>query len=373
MANLASYYRFSRHEALFWWVVWTVVGLVLVRIEAADATRAGFAGASWEPWVWAFSASYGYALVAPAIVYFCHQWPLDRARLWQTAPRLLLLYAPTAIVFTSLMLGLRHLVYWLATGDGYPIDSLVDRYIYEFPKSVLLFFLVVFVTYTRLYQQQAAQQKLNAAQLNEALSEARLRALQEQLQPHFLFNTLNLISSKMYQSQSVADSIITHLADLLRYSLKTREQSTVTLEQELDAARSFLSIAQLRFEDRLNFELDVAPRTLPIPVPPLLLQPLLENAVKHGIEPNRSGGNIFLLCELEDAHLRLLVRNSLAARQSSKESFGIGLANTRQRLQVLYGDCAAVTLETVGGDMVTTVRLPVKEVKLERQASSPGG
>lgn len=365
MASLASYYRFDRREAVFWWVVWTVVGLVLVRIEAADAARAGFDGAAWEPWVWAFSASYGYALLAPAVVYFCHQWPFDRAHLVGTVVRLLLLYVPTAVLFTTLMLTLRHLAYLTITGETYPIDSLSDRYIYEFPKSVLLFFLVVFVTYTRRYQQQASEQQLHAAQLNEALSEARLRALQEQLQPHFLFNTLNLISSKMYQSQQVADTIITHLADLLRYSLKTREQATVTLQQELDAARSFLAIAELRFEDRLTYQLDIAADTLSLSVPPLLLQPLLENAVKHGIEPNRAGGHICVRSQLDDGRLVLVVGNSLGDGSSSGESFGIGLSNTRQRLKVLYGESAMVTQQVVGGDMVTTVCLPV-EVKSVR-------
>ena len=344
-----------------WFIAWTLVSVVFTRIEIADAARAGFTGQSWEPWVWAFSAGYAYAIISPAIVHFCKQWPLDSRSLATTILKLLALYVPTALLFTSLMLGLRHLAYFFILGESYPVDNLADRYVFEFPRSFVLFFSVAFVAYAYIYQQKANEQRVLAAKLDSELNDARLRALQDQLQPHFLFNTLNLISNRMYKSPEVADKIMSNLGGLLRYSLQTAERPFVTLQEELDAMQNFVDIASHRFGDRFSCQQQIAEECKEVEVPSMLLQPLLENAVKFGVEPSTLGGNIEISAELSDETLLIRVSNPALDNTRPGTSFGIGLENVRVRLHHLYGNSASVSLKNVPGNtVVVTLKLPIR-------------
>lgn len=353
--------RVSIRSAGLWAIVWTLVSLVFVRIEVADAARAGFAGESWEPWIWAFSAGYAYAVISPAILYFCKKWPLDGKNLAATLLKLLALYVPTALLFTSLMLGLRHVAYFLILGEPYPIDDLASRYVYEFPRSFFLFFSVAFVAYAYIYQAQANEQRVLAMKLNSELNAARLQALRDQLQPHFLFNTLNLISNRMYETPEVADRIMANLGNLLRYSLQATDRPFVTLEDELEAMQNYVDIVRYRFGDRLSLRQQIANECKPVEIPSMLLQPLLENAVKYGVEPSASGGEIEISANLTGESLVIRVANPVLECPSDGESFGIGLENVRVRLRHLYGDSASLTFESGSHDRVlVSVTLPAR-------------
>lgn len=364
LADIATYYRFTLRELLFWFIAWTVLAVIMAQTEVADAYRMGYQFFDWEPWSWAFSASYGYAVLSPVLVYFCHRWPFEKDHHIKTASKLILLYIPMALIFTSLMFALRHLIYWLVLGHSYPIYDVASRYLYEFPKSVSLFAIVIFITYTRIFQQRALQEKLNAARLHGELVDAKLDVLQSQLQPHFLFNTLNLISSTMYQNVDKADSIITRLADLLRYSLATRHKPFISLQQELDAMKSYLEIAKLRFGERLTTDLQIEPQALPVLIPVMLLQPLLENAVKYGIEPSDNGGSIALIATIKQNLLVIRIINSLHQQKAESESFGIGLENTQKRLSYLYQDKASLRLVQIDPDKIELViTLPIEQLR----------
>ena len=295
--------RITIGKIALWTIAWTLVSLVIVRIEVADAARAGFEGRIWEPWVWAFSAGFAYAGLSPVIVYFCKKWSLDAGNIPPTLFKLIVLYVPMALLFTTLMLGLRHLAYFLILGESYPIDNVLDRYIYEFPRSFILYFSVVFVTYAYLYQEKANEQRVLALKLDSELKEARLQALQDQLQPHFLFNTLNLISNRMYKTPDVADKIMSNLGSLLRYSLRTTDFTA--LQDELDAMQEFVEIVRHRFGERFSYRQEIADSCAQIRVPSMLLQPLLENAVKHGVEPSASGGDIVVGAEISGEILEI--------------------------------------------------------------------
>ena len=185
--------------------------------------------------------------------------------------------------------------------------------------------------------------------------------LRNQLQPHFLFNTLNLISSTMYRDVDKADSIIARLGDLLRYSLATEQKPFVVFKEEMQVMTSYLEIAKLRFGDRLSMTINISPETNDIMIPAMLLQPLLENAVKYGIEPSDDNGEIILTTTLENSELIITITNPWHQRRAQQESFGIGLSNTKNRLTLLYGDHASVELETSNEKQITLqIRLPVQ-------------
>ena len=207
------------------------------------------------------------------------------------------------------------------------------------------------------YYVKFRDREVRASQLEARLAEAQLRALRMQLQPHFLFNTLNSISSLMYHDLEAADSMMTRLADFLRLTLESEGAQEVTLGRELEFVERYLEIERIRFEDRLAVELDVEESALAGMVPSLVLQPLVENALRHGIDRRPEGGRIALLARREAGKLRLTISNDgpAGAAAESKERQRVGLSNTRERLAQLYGGGYLLRFEerTEGGAVVT--------------------
>lgn len=338
--SLHSIIRFSFKKYALWFGGWTFAALMLASNEFADAYRAGFKGDTWEPWVWIFSGVYALSLVAPVIIYFCHRWPLDHENRLNTILKFILLYFPVMITFVTIMHSIRHVVYLIVRGTFYPIDDYVGRYIYELNKGVTLFFAILFLTYTYISLKRIQENKIEAARLQGELNLARLENLQRQLQPHFLFNTLNAISNTMYEDVDKADSIIGRLSELLRFSLATSQQPFVTLKQELEITRAFLEIALLRYGDKLQTKYNIDQNSVDIMVPSMILQPLVENALKYAVELSDGTGTIEIITKVLGEELQIDIIDSGAEENpdDTVASFGIGLSNTRKRLEYLYAN-----------------------------------
>jgi sensor histidine kinase YesM len=368
MKSLIGIYQLYRQvtwrQCLYWTAIAAGIGLFLVQTEIADAKFRGDMDLTWQPWVWTYSAIYSYTLISPIIIYCCHQWPLGRASLVSTTSKLVLLYIPVTLLFISLMLITRQLAYLLVTGDFMDEWNLVDRYLYEFPKTLGIYLGFVFITYTKIYYDTSQREQLNAARLENELQTVRMQTLRSQLQPHFLFNTLNLISSTTYQDPDKADSIITRLGDLLRYSLATEQKPFVTLKEEMQAMSSYLEISELRFGERMSIDIKIDPQTELLLIPAMLLQPLLENAVKYGIEPSDTHGEVALHSHLVEGQLRIKITNPWHQRRQQQESFGIGLQNAKNRLNLLYQDDASILLDCENTQEVTlTITLPAQQME----------
>lgn len=182
-----------------------------------------------------------------------------------------------------------------------------------------------------------------------SLASARLEALRMQLQPHFLFNTLNTISGLVHEEPDRADAVVTALADLLRLTLETSGERELALSRELRLVEAYLAIMQARFDDRVRSVVDVAPEVREALVPAFILQPLVENAVKHGLEPLTRGGCVWVRARREGDRLVLEVEDDgagLVGTEPRRE--GIGLGNTRARLTALHGERAALVLSAAG-------------------------
>jgi hypothetical protein len=194
--------------------------------------------------------------------------------------------------------------------------------------------------------------------------EAELRALKSQVNPHFIFNSLNSLRSLIEEEPARARLAVTQLASLLRYSLQSSQRETAPLEEELRVANDYLSLEQVRYEDRLRLRIDVSPETLTLPVPPMLLQTLVENAVKYGIAQWREGGEIAIIARCDGDGLRLQVTNPRAPDASIKmdaESTGMGLRNAAERLRLLFSERATLQLRLDGPDLVVAeVLIPLK-------------
>ena len=222
--------------------------------------------------------------------------------------------------------------------------------------------MIVAVSQAFDYYRKYRERELRAAELEKRLAQAKLQALQMQLNPHFLFNTLHSISSLMHKDVEAADRMIMRLGDLLRAALESSDTQEVGLRQELEFLKRYLEIEQTRFGDRLKIKLNIAPDTLEAQVPNLILQPLVENAIKHGIEPRSKPGCIELSAHRVNGELALEVcDNGVGLRDDQAIDEGVGLSNTRARLRELYGEAHRFELRAgPEGGLLVHLTIPFK-------------
>ena len=283
---------------------------------------------------------YVWALFTPVIVWLSQRFRLEREGLIKAV----LVHLP-AVAFFSLghiaaMEGVR---WWLITAEGRPFNWWVQvrrSALQNFDWEMMTYWAIVGVSHAVLYYRESRERALRAAQLETRLVEAQLQRLQQQLHPHFLFNTLHAISTLMHRDVEAADRTLMRLSDLLRLTLDNLGQQEITLKAELDFVAKYLQIEQTRFTDRLVTRFDIQPEALDALVPNMLLQPLVENAIKHGIARKEGPGHIDITARRDADKLWMEVRDdgvgltetALVALQK-----GIGVSTTRARLQHLFG------------------------------------
>lgn len=231
-----------------------------------------------------------------------------------------------------------------------------------FHLALLTYFVFLAIVHARGLHLRARASEHREVELRRTVIDAQLQALRQQLQPHFLFNTLHAIGSWIAVEPRTAQQMLQRLAELLRLSLRECDDATVPLARELELLRAYLDIEQLRFEQRLEVRWAICDGVLDERVPPFLLQPLAENAIKHGIAPHADGGRLTIRAFREAGQLRLEVENSAAAGPAdARAGFGIGLRNTHARLEALYGAAQHFELVRAGLATIARVSLPVAQ------------
>ena len=249
---------------------------------------------------------------------------------------------------------------WLAGTEKALAESLRPLLVKTWHFNLLIYWVVVSVSHAFDYYRKYQEREVRASELEKHLAQAKLQALQMQLNPHFLFNTLHAISSLMHKDVEAADRMIARLSELLRAALESTDTQEVTLQEELDFLGRYLEIEQTRFGNRLTVRMAIAPETRCAQVPNLVLQPLVENAIRHGIEPHAKPGEIELRARRDDGRLVLQVQDNgagLPAHRPPEE--GVGLSNTRARLQQLYGHAHQLEFSNVPeGGLLVSVTIP---------------
>ena len=327
--------------------IWTVFGLVCASTVYWHVRTHGHSVVAifgYELIVWN-----GWALATPLIAWLGRVRPLAV----RTAP---LHVAAMAVLMVA------HIVWWSAACyvirpfDAMGTQAFVGLITDDLVNRLFLDGTIYFAVLGVCYAVDLRERERRTAQLEASLAQARLAALEHQLQPHFLFNTLHAIGGLVRQDRKgEAIEMIAGLSDLLRYSLDQAGKHVVPLEQEVAIVERYLEIQRMRFADRLAIEVDVAPETRRALVPALLLQPLAENAVKHGIEAASEAGAITLRARRDGDALVLAITNT-GGDPAPRE--GIGIANTRERLARLFGERFSFALGKDAGGVVATVRLP---------------
>lgn len=229
---------------------------------------------------------------------------------------------------------------------------------------VLVLWMVLYLAVNEFRRRQLAE--LNALRLELVAQEAQLQGLRAQLNPHFLFNCLNSLREMILENPQSAQRMVTQISGLLRYSLQSNQTEVVAFAEEVLAVKDYLDLEAVRFEDRLQVEWSIASEVAAARVPPMLLQTLVENALKHGIARRPEGGQITIRARPQGSLLYLEVVNS-GSLPEKPSSDGIGLKNARTRLQLLYGEKGNIVLESIPEHRVrVTVSLPFTQVEVNQ-------
>ena len=315
------------------------------------------------------------ALLAPMIMSFAVRHPFDRKR-W---PLQVLLHASAAltysVVHSAVMMGTRMILLRSETlpptFQGWWRVSLIN-YFEQLDWLLMTYLFLIGVAFALEYRQESEARALNSAQLETRLVEAQLQSLQRQLHPHFLFNTLNTISGLLRTDPDAADAMIDRLGDLLRMTLHKSGIQEVPLKEELDVLQKYVEIEQTRFGNRLRFETHIQPEVLDAQVPSLVLQTLVENAIRHGIAPNTRPGFIVVSAVREGGELVLQIRDSgdgLPPDRLMALNRGVGLDNTRARLEHLYRGKYEFTFANLERGLCVTIRIPFQSSDIEAGAA----
>lgn len=353
-----------RQRRTFFWLVvflsWTVVGLYF-------ASQAYFNPAVSDGMTWtralAVNLTYYYfwGLGTPVIMALARRYRLEAGQWFRS----LCIHLLASALLTAIILIIAELtIIQFFDFRPYPIrEALIFAFRVNFHSGVPTYWVVLFGYYAFDYYAKFRDRELKASQLEARLSEARLQALRMQLRPHFLFNTLNSISSLMYSDVETADIMITRLGEFLRLTIESDGKQEIGLRQELDFVGRYLEIEQIRFDRRLQVEVRADADTLEARVPSMLLQPIVENAIRHGIAPREAGGKIEIAAFQENGILNLSVCDDGPgiAEAAGPPRLRVGLNNTRERLEQLYGRFQELRMEDQpGGGVRVTITIPFK-------------
>jgi len=307
------------------------------------------------------------ALLMPAIVWMARRFPFDTGH----KIRALSAHGGGALTFAFVHFVGMTSIRFLLWSDGGKYSSvpwsryLQNRFLEQLDWSLMVYAVIVGVSHAVAFYHESQERKLKAAQLETRLVEARLKTLEAELHPHFLFNTLHAISTLVHRDPDAADRMISRLSDLLRITFDRTGEPKVSLKEEIDFLQKYLDIEQTRFQDRLTVHVNVEPDALDGEVPRMILQPIVENAIKHGIAGRHGGNQIQITAGRDGDRLWMQVRDNgggLQVRTLQALRTGVGLSNTRARLDCLYGRHYRLEFSDKHGGLSVLIAIPFQRV-----------
>ncbi|HEX7313616.1 MAG TPA: histidine kinase [Pyrinomonadaceae bacterium] len=305
--------------------------------------------------------TYSWAALVPPILFVSRRWKVERRDL----PRRLLIHFGFGVLFAAAQTTLYHFGLTLigdARDSFNEVPRLVGPWSFVF-NGVLAYASIVAVHQAVLHFREAQEREFR-------LQQSQLQLLKTQLQPHFLFNTLNTIAQLINENPEAAEKMVMNLSGMLRFSLAQMGEQEVPLARELEFVNKYLEVMQERFGGRLNFRMEIDPRALRALVPPMILQPLVENSIRHGLRPREAGGHVEISAGCEGETLHLCVADNgcgiegVGGVEASAIEGHVGLANTRARLDYLYGKRHRFELTSVPGRGVRVrMSLPLRDTQ----------
>jgi two-component system LytT family sensor kinase len=315
------------------WMVYTLfavlLGLYLGVNQMLDNSRL----APWKPFLWEMSSALIIVACIPLVIRFERRFRLDGRPWWRTLLAHILGLLAFSALHVIVIVVLRKSVYALM-GETYDFGDPLVRSFYELQKDAISYTVILVAIFAYRQFQVRRDGEIKAAKLAAELSQARLSHLTAQIEPHFLFNALNAISNRMHEDVDAADRMISDLGNLLRAAYDSDNQALVPLARELQWLRGYTGMMSERFRGQLSFKLNVQPGLESVAVPRLLLQPLVENALRHGLADGH--GNLTVEVERQGATLRYTVSDDGVGIGEGAVRPGTGLSNIQRRLQLLF-------------------------------------
>jgi two-component system, LytTR family, sensor kinase len=329
---------------LLWFAGWTVVVLLFATQWYAYDALQGTAEPPWHYLRWSMQEWYTWALVSPLVLWLERRYPVE--------PRTIPIHIGASVIVSGVALLAEAMVANLFDPNGGTLGAALLHYISKHTAMSILTYWVL-VAIASLWRRE-----IRASQLETQLARAQLSALRMQLRPHFLFNTLYAIGTLIHEDPAGAEDMLLRLSALLRASLVEEDVQEIALRRELEFLDWYLGIEQTRFQERLTVHMAVDDEALDYAVPSLLLQPLVENAVRHGIGRHKGSDTIVISGRREGHTLHLEVRNTNSVLETAAPE-GVGLSNTRARLARLYGAAGTLTLRRLDPcGVLATITLP---------------
>jgi hypothetical protein len=336
----------NRRSLFFYLVVW----IPLVETAVVMLSLAGHFS-SEESWALALPFTLGLAIICLSPFYMCRAMPFDRTPVWRLlGSHLLAAMAASGLVLAGVnftALGMDRALPGLARRAG-PVMPLLALF------AILIYLLSVGLHYAGLAIESSRRAELLAR-------DAELKALKAQINPHFLFNSLNSISALTSIDPSRAREMCIHLSDFLRTSLRLGERITIPFAADLELARTYLSVEKVRFGNRLRVKEEIDPACADCDIPPLLLQPLVENSIKHGIAGLVEGGEIHMSAKRNGKSVYFMIENPFDPDAKENPNSGIGLKNVRDRLATRFGAAGKIEISVEQGQFRVTLSLPCEK------------
>jgi len=344
-----------------YWAFWTTIAL----LNAASQMIQTPEFAKWKPLLWEFSSLYTVGAIYPLVAYVARRFPFTKEKWVYNLTLHIVFLVVFSAMHTSGMVAIRKTGYWIA-GESYRFGGSI-RVLYEFYKDIVLYPALIGLTRGIDYYRAYRENELRSEQLQRRLVEAQLQNLRGQLNPHFLFNALNMISARMYEDLADTDRMISRLSDLLRMTLYSSNKPESPLRTELEVLNLYLEIMKARFSDSVRVHVEIDPKSEQAMVPSLVLQPLVENAFRHGVGSKVDGGLIEIVATACNGTITLTVRDDgpgIDGDPQAAFSKGVGLSNTAERLRQLYGDRHQMRIRnrpaTEGGGLEVAVEIPAR-------------
>lgn len=323
---------------LAWILFWGLLTWVAVQDYIRDNDGTDY----WKPVLWETSSMVAATILLVIQRHFARRYDYLIAQPWRwfaMQARWLPMYW---VAFTPIAFGIRHAVYAMA-GETYEHAPWLETFLYEAIKLSVFVGMFILIEFGILSFAELLQEKLRAEKANTLLRQAQLQRLAQQMQPHFLFNALNTISSLMHTDVHKADATLIQLADVLRTTLEVSELHEAPLSTELKLVRGYADVMQARYADRVEIDWRIGQGTLACIVPVMSIQPLLENVFKHTVERRRQLTRIRVETRIDDGKLVVLIEDDIGTLAGTTPP-GIGLRNLRERLEVLYSGRATLAL-----------------------------
>lgn len=354
-------------------VAWTLI-VVTFSVQAyVFAVARGRPDNFWHEFLVASTDWYVWAALTPVVLFFCRRVRITSDNWLFAVP----VHLAIGIAISFLQLAIQVQLNFLVN-PGYKMGYWRVLYFFATFKghiNLLTYWVIVALNHSFYYYEQSRERELAWSQMETDLANAQLQVLNMQLHPHFLFNTLHSISTLISDDPQSARQMVLKLSELLRASLNKIDQPAVRLQQELELLECYISIEQTRFKDRLAIEKEIDCTALACEVPTMILQPLVENAVRHGIGKHRQADRISIIAQRSNGLLLLEVRNCIGSVENAvpAPARGVGLTNTRARLEQLYSSRHSFEIANrVGGGVAVKLTLPESGDGMSASASKAG-